>query len=67
MAFSHGLVGSLKTWILEASNILPGTKKALHLSKALIFPVFLGSPTWARTRDLRIKATLLKPVFYAIQ
>ena len=36
MAFSRGLGGSMKHWILEASNILPGTKKALHRCKALI-------------------------------
>jgi hypothetical protein len=42
MAFSRGLGGSLKHWILEASNISPETKKALHLCKALIFLVFLA-------------------------
>ncbi len=42
MAFSRGLGGSMKHWILEASNILPGTKKALHLCKALIYLVFLA-------------------------
>ena len=42
MAFSRGLGGSMKHWILEASNILPGTKKALHLCKALIFLDFLA-------------------------
>ena len=34
--------GALKTWILEASNISPETKKALHLCKALISLVFLA-------------------------
>ena len=29
-------------WILEASNIYPATKEALHLCKALIFLVFLA-------------------------
>ena len=36
MAFSHGLGESMTHWILEASNILAGMKKALHLCKALI-------------------------------
>jgi hypothetical protein len=54
MAFSRGLGGSMTHWILEASNILAGMKKASHLCKALIFLAFFGSPTWARTRDLRI-------------
>ena len=42
MAFSRGLGGSIQHWILEASNILAGMKKALHLCKALIFLVFLA-------------------------
>ena len=42
MAFSRGLGGSMKHWILEASNILAETKKALHLCKALIYFVFLA-------------------------
>ena len=42
MAFSRGLGGSMKHWILEASNILPETKKALRRCKALIFLVFLA-------------------------
>ena len=42
MAFSRALGGSIQHWILEASNILAGTKKALHLCKALIYLVFLA-------------------------
>ena len=42
MAFSRGLGGPMKHWILEASNIPPETKKALHFCKALIFLVFLA-------------------------
>ena len=42
MAFSLGLGGSIQHWILEASNILAGMKKALHLCKALSFLVFLA-------------------------
>ena len=41
-AFSHGPVRPGKTWILETSNIFPGTKKALRLCKALISLVFLA-------------------------
>ena len=36
MTFSRGLGGSMTHWILEASNILAGMKKALHRCKALI-------------------------------
>ena len=42
MAFSRGPWRSIQHWILEASNILAGMKKALHLCKALIYLVFLA-------------------------
>ena len=42
MVLLRGLCGSMKHWILEASNISPETKKALHLCKALISLVFLA-------------------------
>ena len=42
MAFSRGRGGSMTHWILEASNILAGMKRALHRRKALILLVFLA-------------------------
>ena len=42
MAFLRGLGRLDEHWILEASNIFPETKKALHLCKALIFLLFLA-------------------------
>ena len=40
MAFLRGLGRLDEHWILEASNIFPETKKALHPCKALIFLLF---------------------------
>ena len=41
-AFLRAALGVRNHWILEASNIRPPTKKALHLCKALIFLAFLA-------------------------
>ena len=41
-AFRYGPARASKHWILEASNILAGMKKALHLCKALILLAFLA-------------------------
>jgi hypothetical protein len=42
MAFLRGLGRLDEHRILEASNIFPETKKALHLCKALIFLISLA-------------------------
>jgi hypothetical protein len=41
-ALRYGPARASKHWILEASNILAGMKKALHLCKALIVLAFLA-------------------------
>src|SRR5438105_1518632 len=50
--------------ILDSSKIETTQKMSLHLCKALILLAFLGSPTWARTRDLRINSPALYRLSY---